>query len=184
MAIMEICAKCGEEYNSDKWVNGAGTCQDCACDALELENAVLRARVEKLEGELAREREDARDIPTIAYMSGAADWKARATRAEAQLPTRERELLDTLNMLLGARAELASVREASALLVGQEIARADKAEARVEKLEEQLVEAVAELIYLRKHGADGAVWIANESKDVWRGMAQAALAECEEVERG
>ena len=48
MAIMEICAKCGEEYNSDKWVNGAGTCQDCACDAMELENAALRARVEKL----------------------------------------------------------------------------------------------------------------------------------------
>ena len=49
MAIMEICAKCGEEYNSDKWVNGAGTCQDCACDAMELENAALRARVVKHE---------------------------------------------------------------------------------------------------------------------------------------
>jgi len=38
-----------------------------------------------------------------------------------------------------------------------------------------LIEATAELIYLRQHGKDGAVWWANESKDVWRDKARAAL---------
>jgi hypothetical protein len=50
-------------------------------------------------------------------------------------------------------------------------------EARVAKLEAALIEATAELIYLREHGKDGAVWWANESKDVWRGKAIAALSE-------
>lgn len=40
---------------------------------------------------------------------------------------------------------------------------------------EQLVEAMAELIYLRKYGKDGARWELNESKDVWRTQARAAL---------
>jgi hypothetical protein len=42
-------------------------------------------------------------------------------------------------------------------------------------LREALIEATAELIYLRQHGKDGAVWWANESKDVWRDKARAAL---------
>ena len=42
-------------------------------------------------------------------------------------------------------------------------------------LREALIEATAELIYLRQHGKDGAVWWDNESKDVWRDKARAAL---------
>ena len=37
------------------------------------------------------------------------------------------------------------------------------------------IEREAELIYLRKHGKDGALWSANDSKDDWRDMAHAAL---------
>ena len=44
---------------------------------------------------------------------------------------------------------------------------------RVDVLEAALIEATAELIYLRQHGKDGAVWWANESKDVWREKARA-----------
>ena len=45
------------------------------------------------------------------------------------------------------------------------------------RLREMLVEAEAELIYLRRHGKDGARWEANDSKDVWRGFAREALKE-------
>ena len=48
--------------------------------------------------------------------------------------------------------------------------------ARNEMLEAALIEATAELIYLRQYGKDGAVWWANENKDVWRGKATALLA--------
>lgn len=51
---------------------------------LERDNAALRAKVAELEAELAREREDSRDIPTIAYLCGAADWKRKAAVAEAE----------------------------------------------------------------------------------------------------
>lgn len=44
---------------------------------------------------------------------------------------------------------------------------------RVDVLEAAMIEATAELIYLRQHGKDGAVWWANESKDVWREKARA-----------
>ena len=47
--------------------------------------------------------------------------------------------------------------------------------ARMAKLEAAHIEAMAELIYLRRYGKDGAVWWANESKDVWRDKARAAL---------
>lgn len=40
---------------------------------------------------------------------------------------------------------------------------------------DEIVEREAELIYLRAYGRDGAVWSANESKDVWREKARAAL---------
>lgn len=39
-----------------------------------------------------------------------------------------------------------------------------------------LTEATAELIYLRLYGKDGALWSANDSKDVWREKARAELA--------
>lgn len=45
---------------------------------------------------------------------------------------------------------------------------------RVDVLEAALIEATAELIYLRQHGKDGAVWWANENKDVWRQKARDA----------
>ena len=45
----------------------------------------------------------------------------------------------------------------------------------IERLREALVEAEAELIYLRRHGKDGARWEANDSKDVWRDKARSAL---------
>ena len=38
-----------------------------------------------------------------------------------------------------------------------------------------LIEREAELIYLRKYGRDGAVWSANDSKDIWREAARAEL---------
>jgi hypothetical protein len=44
----------------------------------------------------------------------------------------------------------------------------------------ELIEREAELIYLRKYGKDGALWSANESKDVWRAMARKALGMVEE----
>ena len=44
-----------------------------------------------------------------------------------------------------------------------------------ERLRDDIIEREAELIYLRKHGKDGALWSANHSKDVWRDMARAAL---------
>ena len=50
---------------------------------------------------------------------------------------------------------------------------------KIERLQEALVEAEAELIYLRRHGKDGARWEANESKDVWRDFARKALKEKE-----
>lgn len=46
----------------------------------------------------------------------------------------------------------------------------------IRNLQAALIEATAELIYLRQHGKDGAVWWANDSKDVWRGKAIAALS--------
>lgn len=49
----------------------------------------------------------------------------------------------------------------------------------IERMRKVLVEAEAELIYLRRHGKDGARWEANDSKDVWRGFARAALKEKE-----
>ena len=48
--------------------------------------------------------------------------------------------------------------------------------AHLAKLEGELIEATAELIYLRQYGKDGALWSANESKDVWRDAARAVLA--------
>ena len=39
----------------------------------------------------------------------------------------------------------------------------------------EVVEMQAELLYLHVYGSLGAVWWANESKDVWRQKAQAAL---------
>ncbi len=45
--------------------------------------------------------------------------------------------------------------------------------------EAALLEATAELIYLRLYGKDGAVWRANESKDVWRVKARAAARRAE-----
>lgn len=45
---------------------------------------------------------------------------------------------------------------------------------RVDVLEAALIEATAELTYLRQHGKDGAVWWANENKDVWRQKARDA----------
>lgn len=53
---------------------------------------------------------------------------------------------------------------------------AELLELRTEAKDRALIEATAELIYLRQHGKDGAVWWANESKDVWRGKAIAALS--------
>ena len=55
----------------------------------------------------------------------------------------------------------------------------EKQDAEIERLREALVEAEAELIYLRRHGKDGARWEANDSKDVWRGFAREALKEKE-----
>jgi len=50
-----------------------------------------------------------------------------------------------------------------------------QAEAAGKVLTDAIVEREAELIYLRTHGKDGAVWRANHSKDVWRDLARAAL---------
>lgn len=50
----------------------------------------------------------------------------------------------------------------------------DEAADRIEALEAAMIEATAELIYLRQHGKDGAVWWANESKEVWREKARIA----------
>jgi NTP pyrophosphatase (non-canonical NTP hydrolase) len=82
----------------------------------ELEAA--RAKAERLEresgarvAELAREREDARDIPTIAYMSGAADYKARAEAAEAKAAALEAELCDQLVEHPGRKAMLLVLQE-------------------------------------------------------------------------
>jgi hypothetical protein len=47
--------------------------------------------------------------------------------------------------------------------------------AEVEDLRAALVEATAELIYIRQYGRHGAIWWANESKDVWREKARVAL---------
>ena len=44
----------------------------------------------------------------------------------------------------------------------------------------RLIEATAELIYLRQYGKDGARWDLNESKDVWRDKARAALTKVTE----
>lgn len=52
-------------------------------------------------------------------------------------------------------------------------------QAEIERLRKALVEAEAELIYLRRHGKDGARWEANDSKDVWRDKARAALQQKE-----
>ena len=43
----------------------------------------------------------------------------------------------------------------------------------------EIVEREAELIYLREHGADGAIWSANHSKDVWRDKAREAVSATE-----
>lgn len=51
----------------------------------------------------------------------------------------------------------------------------DARAAEVHRLQEALTEATAELIYLRKYGRDGAIWSANDSKDVWREMARKEL---------
>lgn len=54
-------------------------------------------------------------------------------------------------------------------------ARAASLEAELEKARGDLIEATAELIYLRLYGKDGARWEANDSKDVWRDKARACL---------
>lgn len=41
---------------------------------------------------------------------------------------------------------------------------------------DEIVEREAELIYLRRHGKEGAVWPANASKEVWRQMARESLS--------
>lgn len=51
---------------------------------------------------------------------------------------------------------------------------------RVAELEAALIEKEAELIYLRSYGKDGAIWSANDSKDVWRDKARAALEKSHE----
>ena len=45
----------------------------------------------------------------------------------------------------------------------------------IHEVHDALIEREAELIYLRKHGHEGALWSANHSKDVWRDMAREAL---------
>lgn len=45
----------------------------------------------------------------------------------------------------------------------------------IHEVVDAMIEREAELIYLRQYGRDGAVWAANESKDVWRDKARAAL---------
>jgi hypothetical protein len=54
--------------------------------------------------------------------------------------------------------------------IGRRIVRAHNT-----SLKDELVEATAELIYLRQYGKDGALWSANESKEVWRQKARAYL---------
>ena len=59
-----------------------------------------------------------------------------------------------------------------------EFVRAEAAEARVKVLEEALIAATAELIYLRemmRGGHMGALWTANDCKDLWRNKAINAL---------
>lgn len=50
------------------------------------------------------------------------------------------------------------------------------------KLREVLIEAMAELIYLRLYGKDGAIWFSNDAKDVWRDKARQALAAAKQDE--
>ena len=45
----------------------------------------------------------------------------------------------------------------------------------IERLREGVVQREAELIYLRLHGKDGALWSANHSKSVWLDKARVAL---------
>ena len=49
----------------------------------------------------------------------------------------------------------------------------------IASLEAERLEYLAELIYLRKYGKDGAIWRANHAKDVWRDMARTSLGETE-----
>ena len=77
------------------------------------------------------------------------------------------------------KAENARLREENYDLTLTFLLSKEKQDAEIERLREALVEAEAELIYLRRHGKDGARWEANDSKDVWRGFAREALKEKE-----
>ncbi len=87
-------------------------------------------------------------------ISSWADWADAALIDQAAAGAQSRVLLED-----------AVVREAVALNIITPFRQ------RIASLENTLVEHTAELIYLREHGAKGAIWAANESKDVWRQKA-------------
>ena len=75
-------------------------------------------------------------------------------------------------------------REELLWALGKALDELDAAQEQVAALREALIVPNAELIYLRKYGKDGALWYANDSKEVWRDMARVALAASEQKEEG
>jgi hypothetical protein len=49
---------------------------------------------------------------------------------------------------------------------------------------DEIVEREAELIYLRLYGSCGAVWSANQNKEIWREKARAVLRSSQEERLG
>lgn len=70
-----------------------------------------------------------------------------------------------------------ALREFAASVVLAQPAPAPVTVQEAARLRHLLIEATAELIYLRKYAHLGGRWEANESKDVWRDYAIAALAD-------
>jgi hypothetical protein len=95
----------------------------------------------------------------------AGEYIHRAQQALPALDAIEVEMAALQHSLNGSRAGAEAV-----------VRRNTDLSARLANAEAALREATAELIYLREYGKLGAKWEANESKDVWRARADAALS--------
>ena len=128
-----------------------------------------KARVETLKAE--NERMTAAVAPKPDPAKAAASWRHTVEREKTM------QLWDRMRSYIARGGGGSWPRDAfESLLDGYDEDLA-ALRARVETLEAERIEALAELIYLRRHGKDGAVWLANDSKDVWRAQARAVPLE-------
>jgi len=106
-------------------------------------------------------------------------WNDEAEKSEwrfmAKMMREAKDLLPRNLSGLDVAIDIADARAKSGWRTAPDNDFAPDQAAEIERLREGVVEREAELIYLRLHGKDGALWSANHSKSVWLDKARVAL---------